>query len=182
MTRKTDLSLIVNVADIDAEPREYRLTGQAPELLQLVDRFKIVSLENLEAHVTVKKMSEPKAIHISGTVNSRLVQQCGVTLQDVPENIDEPFELLLVSPETAAAFDEDELYADPEAPDYDAFEGDSVPLGEIVVQTVAVMMNPYPRAPGAEVKPIAGEGVTVNEDPLEKPNPFEVLSKLRDKS
>lgn len=182
MVQKTDLSMSVNVADIDSEPREYRLTGQARELLQLVDRFKIVSLENLEADVSVKKISDPKAVQISGKVKSHLVQRCGVTLQDVPENIDESFNLLLVSPETADAFDEDELYADPEAPDYDAFEGDSVPLGEIIVQTVAVMMNPYPRAPGAEVKPLVGEGVTVNEEPLKKPSPFEVLSKLRDKS
>lgn len=182
MPQRSNLSLSVGLDDIQSEPRSYSVDATAEERNDLAERFKVVSIDRLQADVTVGKVTNPKAISVAGHLSAELVQQCIVTLKDVPETIQEHFELLLVAPELAEEFDEDEVYADPEAPDYDSFDADVVPVGEIVAQTLSVMMNPYPRVPGAEIQPVAGQAVSVNEEVGKKPNPFDVLSKIRDKS
>ena len=98
------------------------------------------------------------------------------TLDPVPDHIDERFDLLLVDEETAETWDEQELYLDAEHRDYDALVGDHVPLGEIVAQTLSILMDDYPRAEGAQVT--AQDGVSVNEP--ERENPFEVLKTLKE--
>lgn len=182
MAKKNDLSMSVVVDDLQTEARRYSLVASASDRAELIQRFKILALDLLEADVDVRVTAKPDTIWISGTIKASLTQQCIVTLGEVPETIDEHFELMLVSPEIAEQYDEDELYADPDAADYDAFEGEVLPLGEIVAQTLSVMMDPYPRRPGAEIKPVASKDVSINEEVQKKPNPFSVLSKLQDKS
>lgn len=182
MSKKLDFSFVLDVDDIQAEPRQFLLQGQEKQLSDLAKRFKLVALNSFSAAVSVYSDRKDKTIWIKGTITAELVQQCVVTLGDVPEKLDESFELMLVSPEMAEQLDEDEVYLDPEAPDYDAFEGATVPVGDMVAQTLAVLMNPYPKQEGAEIKVPNGKGVSINEDLEEKPNPFAVLSKLRDKS
>ncbi len=182
MSKTENLDFQLGLDEIEKDPKTFSISATDAERNKLVERFRIVQLDNLNATVTVNRQRHGEAIVINGNLKASLVQQCVVTLGDVPENIDEEFELLLVSPEQAAAFDDDEVYADPEAPDYDALEGEIVYLGEVVAQTLSVLMNPYPRVVGAEVKPIAGSNFSANEEVGKKPNPFAALAKLRDKS
>lgn len=182
MSKPESLRMQLGLEEIEKDPKTYLLSATTAERAQLVERFKIVALDELQARVSVANQRHGEGVQINGSLKASLVQQCVVTLGDVPEQIDEEFELLLVTPEQAAAFDEDEVYADPEAPDYDALEGETVDLGEIVAQTLSVLMNPYPRVAGAEVKPVAGSNFTANEEVGKKPNPFAALAELRDKS
>jgi len=182
MKKTFDFSLNLAVDDVQAEERTYKLIASQAELSVLADRFNLVKLIEFSAYVSVSYEPKTKAIWIRGDVSADLIQQCVVTLGEVPEKIAESFELMLVSPEEAERFDEDELYLDPETPDYDAFEGDFLPLGEIVAQTLSVLMDPYPKQTGAEIELQPRQGISVNEEVEEKPNPFAVLSKLRDKS
>lgn len=182
MTKIFDFSFTLDVEDIQTEPRRYRLEAPESQLSDLADRFKLVALNSFSATVNVNMETKAQTIWIKGEIKADLVQQCVVTLGDVPEQVAESFELMLVSPETAEQLDEDEVYLDPTAPDYDAFDGPTVPVGDMVAQTLAVLMDPYPKQAGAEIKVPNGQGVAVNEDLEDKPNPFAVLSKLRDKS
>lgn len=182
MTNSENLGFQLGLDEIEKDPKTFFISATEAERVQLIERFKIIQLDSLEATITVSRQRHGDGVEIKGSLKASLTQQCVVTLGEVPETIDEEFELLLVSPEQAAALDEDEVYADPEAPDYDALEGDSVHLGEVVAQTLSVLMNPYPRVAGAEIKPIAGSNFTANEEVGKKPNPFAALAELRDKS
>ena len=182
MTKTENLTFELDLNEIDKDAKSYLIEANSEQQKELVNRFKILELSDLQAKLSVFYDKHQKGVVVSGNLKADLVQQCVVTLGPVPEKIDEEFELLLVSPEQAAALDEEELYADPEAPDYDAIEGNIVPLGEVVAQTLSVMMNPYPRVAGAEVKPVAGSNFTANEEVGKKPNPFAALAELRDKS
>lgn len=182
MKKALDFSFTVDVDDVQIEPRAYKLKASEQEMTELKERFGLVKLSSFNANVAVSCEPKAKAIWIRGDIAAELVQQCVVTLGDVPEQVAEPFELMLVSPEVAEQFDEDEVYLDPKAPDYDAFEGDTLPVGEMVAQTLSVLMNPYPKQADAKITVQSGQGVSINEDLEEKPNPFAVLSKLRDKS
>ena len=152
MSETNTLSLILQSDEVQPEGRTYKIEAGEEEMAALVQRFDILGMSKLIAEVTVAADPQTKGFKIEGAIEADLVQRCIVTLGEVPEQVRESFELLLVSPEQADAFDEEELYADPNAPDYDAFEGPELPLGEIVAQTVSVLMEPYPRVEGAEIE------------------------------
>jgi uncharacterized metal-binding protein YceD (DUF177 family) len=181
MTKTYDLSLTLVVDEIQAEPRAFSIIASAEDCSNLVQRFKLLSLENLEAKVTVQSAGK-ETIQIDGHVTARLEQPCTVSLEPVDEVVDEEFSLLMVPPEVADRMDGEEVYLNPEAPDYDALEGDTLPLGDIVAQTLSVMMNPYPKKEDAVLKPSKNMALEVNGELETKPNPFAVLSKLRDES
>lgn len=182
MSQKNTLSIVLQNDEIQPEGRSYKIEATAAEMAELVKRFDIIGMSKLLAEVSVSADPQTKGFRLAGTIEADLVQRCIVTLGEVAEQVRDSFELLLVSPEQAEAFDEEELYADPDAPDYDAFEGNELPLGEIVAQTVSVLMEPYPRVEGAEVTDMNREGISVNEELEKRPNPFAVLSQMRDKS
>lgn len=182
MSKKSDLSLSLAVSEIDRDAKSFTLTATESQLADLTERFGLVELNTLNASVSVSSKGAEEGILLKGEVKADLVQRCITTLVDVPETVDTPFELLLVDPETADRMDADESFLDAEQPEYDALEGDIVEVGEIVAQTVAISMNPYPRAEGAALTSGNKQGISVNEPELEKKNPFAALGKLKDES
>ena len=58
----------------------------------------------------------------------------------------------------------------------DPIEGGEVDLGEVVAETLALELDPYPRKPGESY----GEHIEVEEKSLDKPSPFAALDKLRE--
>lgn len=182
MLKTHDLRFTLPVEDLQSEPRVYHLLASEADKAALIKRFNIVNLASLEAKTAVHVESNPDVIWLRGTLKAELSQPCVVTLSEVHESIEEDFELKLVPPDVAEQLDEDEAFADPEAPEYDAFEGETLPLGELIAQTLSVMMNPYPRASDADLASFVKAGITVNEELEQKPSPFSVLAKLSDNS
>lgn len=182
MPKKTNFKLEVLASEITTEAKEFSLTADAEDIAQITERLNLVSLQSASADIQTYYNRDKKAIVVSGHVQAELAQTCVVTLEPVPEIIDEGFELLLVSPDQAAQFDADEVYLDPEKPDYDSLEGDTVSLSEIVVQSLSMMMTQYPRKSDVALETEVSGNVEVNKELEKKPNPFEALAKLRDES
>lgn len=182
MPEKFDLTLHVQADEVSGEGRNYEIEATKAETTALAERFGIVALHALKSSLFLYRNDEKDAFIVSGCIKASLVQQCIVTLTDVTEEIDEEFELMLVSPEVANQLDNDEAYLDPDAPDYDALEGPTIELGEVVAQTLSVMMNPYPKKENVELSFKDNTNVSVNQELEKKPNPFDVLSKLNEES
>ena len=182
MTNPHSLAFILPVAEVEREGRDYRFAASEDERRVLADRFDLVSVEALSADVTVRDAGTEQGILVSGTLTASLHQRCIVSLEPVPESYTTDFSLLLVDPEMAARMDEEEVYLDPEAPEYDALEGKEIPLGEIVAQTLSITMNPYPRAEGSELNVGNKKGISINEPEQTRENPFAALESLRKES
>jgi len=182
MTDKTGLSLKIKVSDLDRETGPYKLDASVDDMALLVERFGLVALTSLTATVSLNNKGPENGVLVDGQMKAEFVQRCISTLQDVPESLDLPFKLLLVDPAMAERMDADESYLDPNALEYDALEGDSIDIGDIVAQTLAISMNPYPRLDAVDVPALNNPNVTFNEPELGKPNPFSVLGALKDKS
>lgn len=182
MVNSSNFDISIATADITTEERNYTLTAPEAVLASVIERLSLVSLASLTADLTVVYDRTFKAVKIGGRVKATLEQPCVVTLEPVPETVDDSFELLLVSPEQAEQYDNDELYLDPAYPDYDSLEAEHVDLGEVIVQTLSIMISEYPRKAGVELQGDLPNGIEVNEDLVKKPNPFAALSKLRDES
>ena len=182
MTTIPNLSLVLRASTLEKNPKKFSLVANAADKAGLIERFGLMSLDQLSADIEVCNKGADKGVLVEGRLKAKFAQRCVVSLAEVPETLDTAFDLLLVDPEMALRMDEEESYLDPDAPDYDALEGDDIDVGEIVAQTFSISMNPYPRADGSAISAPANPNITVNEAELEKPNPFAALSKLKDNS
>lgn len=168
--------------EIERDGRSYSIKATTEELDFVKERFNLLSISRLEAEVTVAATGHDNSILVTGKVEADLEQRCIVSLEAVPEKVVADLSVMLVSPEVADRMDDDEVYLDPDAPEYDAIEGDVVEVGDVVAQTVSISMNPYPKRDGAKPDTGGAKNVSVDAPELERKNPFSVLSGLKDKS
>src|SRR5579862_1243799 len=99
-----------------------------------------------------------------GHLHAEVMQTCVVSLEDFPAIVEEHFTVFFVPPGEET---EDE---DPAAPDEISYENGVIDLGEAAAEQLALALDPYPRAPGAELPDSAN-------DPEE--NQFTVLGALK---
>ena len=129
---------------------------------------KALDLASLDAFVAEMTLApSPGGWRLSGRVKASLAQTCGITLEPLPVEIDASFTLSLAE---AADEDSDEIVItlDDESPD--PIEGGQIDLGQYAVEQLALLLDPFPRKPGAEfVQP---------PEPTEI-SPFAVLKQLR---
>ncbi|NVJ98092.1 MAG: DUF177 domain-containing protein [Alphaproteobacteria bacterium] len=182
MTDTLTLAATVAISDLDKEGKTFELAGTPEELERVAERFELVSVSALSGSLVLKDKGPEQGVLVSGKLAAQFTQKCIATLAPVDEELETDFELLLVDPEMADRMDEEGVYLDADAPEYDALEGEIIPIGEILAQTLSISMNPYPRAEGVELSAGSKSGITVNEPELERPNPFAVLAKTRDES
>ncbi len=138
-----------------------RLSATPAERAALARRFGLISLDRLEAELTVAWRAAGTLLEVSGRLWAAAVQRCVVTLEPLPVQLDEAVALRFASagarPSPHAPPDEEPEEAfDPDAPDPLPPEG--LDLGEEVAQALSLALDPYPRAPGASLPEAAGDG------------------------
>ncbi len=128
------------------------------------------------------------AVRLEGSIRAAVVQTCVISLAPVQAAIDE--EIAVNFAESAGNDPEElEIAYDADDPPEPIVNG-RIDLGEAVAQQLALALDPYPRAPGAEIPPdYRGETAELTPTvPYEGPsdttsptsNPFSVLGKLKD--
>jgi uncharacterized metal-binding protein YceD (DUF177 family) len=118
-----------------------------------------------------------REIEVQGHVKAEIVQTCVVSLVPVKQSIDESFTLRFArqgGAEAQAARHHAEIQIDPDAPEPpEALEDDRIDLGAVVTEQFVLAIDPYPRAPGAELPPEASDREGAAE------SPFAALAKLK---
>ncbi len=157
---------------IGTEPRALRIEARPAELEALARRFGLAALERLEAEVSLSRAEGD--VVATGRIAAHVVQSCVVTGAPVPARIDEPFAVRFRSDQPAGPDEEIELGED--ELDVIFTDGAMVDVGEAVAQTVALALDPYPRAEGAE-------GALKQAGVLDEgeAGPFGALAALKDK-
>ncbi len=172
------LSRSVDVATIGAGGVERRFTASAAERDALAKAYGLREVRAFAADLT----ATPKAgaIVVEGRVTADIVQSCVVTLEPVEQVIDEPVEIRFaradadtLPPKPGAEIRIDLDAADPPDP----LLGPSIDLGAVAEEYFALAIDPYPRAPGAELPAGLGGAAEDRSD-----SPFAALAALRPKS
>jgi len=134
----------------------------------------IVELAELSAEITVDPTGAD-AYSVRGSLSAKLVQTDVVTLEPVSQEVRESIDLtLLPARDAAGTARKAQSLAGLDMPeDRDVYRGGEIDLGRIVVEHLALGLDPYPRSPGVEF-PGHEEGA-----PDEKISPFAALSKLK---
>jgi uncharacterized metal-binding protein YceD (DUF177 family) len=115
-------------------------------------------------------------VRVSGRFEADVVQECVVTLAAVSARISGEVAVTVVpGAERGDERDDDEVDIDLDAEDVEIIQGDTFDLGEILIEHLALAIDPYPRAPGAVFMApnVAGDPKSSRQ------SPFAVLAKLK---
>lgn len=177
MSRETSpapvLDARVRVDNLPAGGRELDVVANEAGRIELTGRLKVTSIEHLQANLNVAPFRG--GLRVTGQVRAAVTQPCVVTFVPVHQQIQEPVDrvFLPANHQKSHAPSAKEIFIDPDEddpPDY--FEGAEADLTELVTETVALAIDPYPRAPDAELELPKDLGDA-------EVSPFAVLQKLR---
>jgi len=131
------------LALVGAAGREEELAATPAECAALAQRFGILGIDALTARLRLS-LEADGAVRAEGRFAAAVTQACVVTLEPVPQRLDEPFACRFLPAGVAA--DEG-----PEEIDGIETAGGLADLGEAVAEALALALDPYPRAAGAEL-------------------------------
>lgn len=168
-----EFSRTVRADTIGTEARRLHVEADDSERQALARRFGLVGIDRLDADVEVSR--ETADIVARGQVRAAVRQSCVATGEPVVAEIEEGFTIYF-RPPPAAGGDEEEVELGEDEMDVIFTDAGQVDVGEAVAQTLALHLDPYPRAPGAETA-LREAGV---KDEGEA-GPFGALAALKDK-
>ncbi len=123
--------------------RRISLAATPEECAALAARFGILSLDSLTAELQLA-VEEEGTVRAGGRIAASLAQACIVTLEPVAQQVDQQIAFRLLPPGREPQDGPDDL-DEIECPDGVA------DLGEAVAEQLALALDPYPRAPDAEL-------------------------------
>jgi uncharacterized metal-binding protein YceD (DUF177 family) len=171
-------SRVVALSAIPATGLYRSVAADPAELTALAKAYDIPEVRKLAADLTLSREAGG-VIRVQGRVLAEIVQTCVVSLVPVEQSIDEPVDVRLIeagSPRAeAAARPGPEVMIDPDEPDPpDILAGPALDLGAIVTEHFLLAVDPYPKAPGAEMPAEAADSGGDAGD-----SPFAALARLR---
>lgn len=141
-----EFSRIVESETISDAPRIVDIAANEAELKKLAGRFSLPSLDRLSAKITLSRRSG--IVHADGRIEAAVVQACVVTGDPLPAEVIAPFSIRFVP----------DAYATPGEEEWELSAGDcdtlplerEIDLGELVAETLALSLDPFPRSAGAD--------------------------------
>lgn len=148
------------------------IEASAKERAALARANDLVSVARFSAELVAMPWGDD-GVRLSGRVTAEVVQSCVVTLDPVPARLDEPFDATFVPEGSPLVRDptEGEILIDAEAEDApETFAPPMLDAGAVVAEFFTLGLDPYPRAPDAELPPGASD---------ERVSPFAALAALK---
>lgn len=189
---ENEWSHLVNADEIESKALRLTISPDQAARSRLIRRLNILSLDDLEAKLSLSRASGSGTIHVKGEVRADITQRCVVTMEPVKDTIKESFEAWFTDRSKALSFAKArqdkkvkkghieipmlEEHEDPEP----IIDG-KIDLGELVTQHVSLGINPYPHAKGVvyehgdeDAQPVQAQAPNVE-------NPFAALKDWKDK-
>ena len=154
--------------------RDLALTVDKPERDHIADDLEIVSLDRLQVKLHAVRFRG--GIRVTGRLEAIVIQQSVITFEPVTQEIGEPIDrIFLPGAEKAYSGQADaEVFVDLEGDDIpDHFDGNEADLTDLIIETLSLAIDPYPRAPGEALGELGSDGLE------EELNPFASLKKLK---
>ena len=150
------------------------ISAAAKDIPQIASYLGLADIKALSADMTLTHW-RAKGIRVRGRLKADVIQTCVVTLEPLPAHIEAEFERRFQPTESFAAKREDqqEVIVDLEGEDPPEPLDREIDLGEILIEELALNLDPYPRKPDVEFRP--------DDAPASEPrkNPFAALAKLK---
>jgi uncharacterized metal-binding protein YceD (DUF177 family) len=160
---KLEFSRPIEVARIPKLGSHEKLNADAKECAALAKRLLLPAIHTLAAELKTKPW-RGGGVKVSGELKADLDQESVVSLEVFRSSMVIPVERYFLNVPPSADIESDE--------DIDPIENGVIDLGEVVAETLALELDPYPRKPGEEFQSAVLDQIEVEP---EKPNPFNVL-------
>lgn len=170
---ESEFSWPVKLDTIGGAPQALSVEAGAAEREALARRFGLLALDSLTADIALSRDGD--AVTLSGRLRAEAIQACVASGAPVPAAIDEPIALLF-RPASGDNRADEEVELDEGELDVLFHDHAAIDVGEAVAQSLALALDPYPRATGAEAA-LKAAGVKSEAEA----GPFAALAALRDK-
>lgn len=169
-----DFGTRILVDRIPADGRSLSVKADAEQLAALAERFGVDEVTGFSAEILAKRFRG--GVRVTGLLEGGVVQPCVVTGEPVASRIEEEVDRAFLSGRDAAAEATPgaEIFVDLEQEDFpDWYEGNELDLDAVLMESFALAIPLYPRAPGAALPEDAGE------EDEEETSPFAALKALK---
>lgn len=171
-----EFSRPVRVNELSPEGLTLAQKADGPERAALARRFGVAAVGKMSFEAQIRPVGD--GWRVSGVARARVTQPCVVTLEDIAQEIEEPFaRLFLPGVEPAGIGD----IAPDEAEDPPEPLGTRLDPAEMASEAVALAIDPYPRAPGARFDGVGEETPEGEPGEGETRRPFSALAALRER-
>lgn len=171
-----EFSRIVSLGDVGEDGLRLELRATGDECAALARRFGLAAIAALSASGRLTRAGGG-GMRLVVSLNAELTQTCVVTLEPLTSRIEEDVDILF-EPDLADPASPDVGF-DPTA-DREPLMGDSLDVGEIIAEELALSLDPYPRKPGVAVE-IGPGGPDARGEGAPRDRPFEALAALKRK-
>jgi uncharacterized metal-binding protein YceD (DUF177 family) len=167
-----EFSRPISLDAVGGENRTPRAISASPEECEaLARRLGLQGLADFSAEMMVEWIAADE-IFVRGRVVAAVVQTCVVTLEPVPNHVDEPFEAQFTTrPELETA---DRIVGPDDEDPPESLSDGVLDIGELATQQLALALDPWPRLEESAVPEAFAP------DPA-RDGPFAVLAALRAK-
>ena len=163
--QKMSLSTVIDVDSLPfSGPQICKIDCDESECAALAARFGFAAVARLSARLKVKRTG-PGHWSVTGKLQAEVTQLCGVTGELVLESVDFTIE------ERYCRASEEGADIDVSLDGFEPLVDGAIDLGEVVAQTLAISVNPWPRSVDAPHSFAVGES--------EKEHPFAGLAALK---
>ncbi len=158
---KQEWSHFIESENIGTRLIEVEISPPKEVIPALCKRLNLYGINNLKTLFEMQRDGINKIIHVKGRLSADVLQKCIISVEPVQESIDEEFNAWFADPNSAVSFvkakrermskkekNEQPIMEEQEDPE-DIIDG-KIDLGELVVQSLSLSLDPYPRADGAE--------------------------------
>ncbi|MGV3574850.1 MAG: YceD family protein [Devosia sp.] len=167
---------IVRIDKLPTAGRTISVNADEATRARVAEDMKLLAVERFVADLTVAPFRG--GLRAQGRLKARIVQASIVSFEPVPQNIDEEVDrvFLPVNQTAKAPAPGTEIFIDLEDDDFpDHIDGPEVDLSALLIETLALAIDPYPRREGED---LAAIGIKAVEDDS---GPFAALRGLKDK-
>lgn len=164
---------VVRIDKLPAGGRSIKVDADPATCVAIAARMNVTSVEHFKAELTVAPLRG--GLRALGKISARIVQPSVVSFepvsQDIAETVDRVF--LPAGPEEQHA-PGSEVFVDLEDDDFpDHIDGAEVDLSELLLETLALAIDAYPRQQGESLESL---GVSTGDG---ESGPFAALSRLK---
>ncbi|MET0435957.1 MAG: DUF177 domain-containing protein [Devosia sp.] len=167
---------IVRIDKLPTAGRSVSVDADEPTRARIAEELKLIAVERFVAELTVAPLRG--GLRAQGRLKARIVQASVVSFEPVSQNIDEAVDrvFLPVGQTAHAPAPGTEIFIDLEDDDFpDHIDGPEVDLSALLIETLALAIDPYPRREGEDLSTL---GIDATEDDS---GPFAALRQLKDK-
>ena len=157
----------IRIDSMPAAGRDLELTFEASDRNAVADQLGVTAVEKLEVKLHAVRFKG--GIRVTGRLWATTVQPSVISLEPVIQEMAEPIDRVFLpgGEKTYAGPADAEVFVDPEGEDLpDHFEGNEADLTELIVETMALALDTYPRLPGEALGELPGDGDTGSDLPF----------------